>query len=110
MSFPLMLDAFQDWAERSTFKLVKKVTQDHEVIEQTVPVEFVALFYPLKSQALSIKPEGQRAWKWWSLVTAERLSVDYVVQDAECVVYRVMSVKNWSMAGFWEYELTEAFK
>lgn len=109
MSFPDMSREHADWARTEKFTRVGKVTQDHEISEDLSDVEpFDGIFYQHTAQEISWKPEGQRQWIWWHLITSKELALDdLVLKDG--VKYRVWQKTNWTQAGFWEYEIGESF-
>jgi len=109
MPFPDMSDAFLDWQSSVKFSLVTKEVDDFEIKETLEEYNFMGLFYPSTPQQIALKPEGQRTWKWWSLITQKKLNLDDIVKDINTTEYRVMSVYNWSQAGFYQYELTEKY-
>jgi hypothetical protein len=110
MTFPNMAEAFSGWETQTQFKKVNKTVSDFEVTETTETEYFTGMFYPMKSQDIIFKPEGQRTWKWWNLLSIKSLALDDIVKDANDKQYRVMGVRDWSMAGYFEYDLTEQFQ
>lgn len=108
--FPNMQDAFLDWQTRSTFSVVTKSLSNYQVSESKgAETSFDGLLYPQSAQQLAIKPEGQRTWKWWALISSKALALDTVIKDASSKEFRVMSVRDFSMAGFYEYDLVENY-
>ena len=65
---------------------------------------------PLSGQALQIKPEGQRHWKWVLLHTdlSVRLELDDVVYFQE-LRYRVLHKSNTIQYGYQSFHLAEDF-
>lgn len=110
MNFPDMSETIAEWGEGSTFQKIEKITQDHQVVERRTGAAFDGLFYPMSPQEVKVKPEGQRTWRWWTLVTPETLETDYVVVDASGIQYRVTEKEDWGSAGFYKYGLTEAYR
>jgi hypothetical protein len=109
MSFPNMTEAFHDWETNVRFYKITKTLNDFEVSETSETEIFCGEFYPLSTQEIQFKPEGQRQWKWWALITEKLLVLDDIVRDEAKKEYRVMGTKDWGVAGFYEYELTESF-
>ena len=110
MRFPDMGDAFTEWSDATTFMLIDKTILDHKTIETKKPVEFDMLLVPMKAQQVDRKPEGQRAWRWWTGVSEYELGIADEVVDEDKVRYRVQGKGNYKIAGFYAYELIEAFK
>ena len=108
--FPDMGDAFAEWSEATDFQLITKSVQDHEVREAAEPVIFDMLIVPMRAQQVAIKPEGQRSWRWWTGISDYKLGIDDVVCDEDGVKYRVTAIDNYKVAGFYAYELTEAYQ
>ena len=109
MSFPKFGNEFNDWNQVGKFILITKTLVDYEVSESGDKIRFSGIFYPMKNQQISLKPEGQRAWRWWSLITSQPLAMDDIVEYSN-VQYRVFSKADWSfIAGKYTYDLAEAF-
>ena len=109
MGFPKFGNEFNDWNQPGKFILITKVLQDFEVAEVGDKVSFSGIFYPMKPQQIALKPEGQRTWKWWSLISKQKLEMDDIV-EYHCIQYRVFSKADWSFtAGRYLYDLAEAF-
>ena len=110
MSFPNMSEAFQDWQTATEFRKVTKTTTDFETVETTEEDRFSGMFFPLDAQKIAFKPEGQRQWKWWGLLSVKQLALDDIVVDQDDKKYRVTAVKDWmALAGYYEYDITEGF-
>jgi hypothetical protein len=109
MSFPNMLDAFRDWQNNAKFTIVTKDVVDFQTEEVLAEYNFDGLFYPKQAREIALKPEGQRTWRWWSMVTSKDLELDTIVKDVNGKQFRVMASTNYSIAGFYDYDLTEDF-
>lgn len=105
---PDLSGALTDWYQPMVFTKVVKRTSAFQVIETPQPINFRGVMQPLNSRALALKPEGQRAWTWFTLHsdTTLVLNVDDVVQYAGQQL-RVMARKNNVLYGFEEYELVQ---
>jgi isopentenyl diphosphate isomerase/L-lactate dehydrogenase-like FMN-dependent dehydrogenase len=110
MNFPDMGDAFSEWGDTQTVRVVTKTMQDHDVVEVKNQIEIDMLLAPMRAQQVERKPEGQRAWRWWTGYSDHRLAIDDHVIDDEGTVFNVDAVNNYKIAGFYSYELHEAFK
>lgn len=92
-----------------------KVFQDiveGDLVTTEQKISFVGVWQPLKDEDLQFKPEGQRSWEWiWIHAKSGTLNL----QTADKVVfnnkrYKVMSVKDYSLNGFIEYQLVRDFE
>jgi hypothetical protein len=109
MPLPEVIDALWSLGNVSRFRLVEKATSRHELVEtESAPVIFGGILQPIPMQDLKIKPEGQRQWSYWTLWTQIEIPLDCIIEDAKYKRYRVLSTKDWSESGYYEYELTEA--
>lgn len=91
-----------------TAKTVTKSTVNYRIVETPTMVNFLGNLQPFTERQLLIKPEGQRAWSWYTLFTDTTLALsldDVIVIGA--VQYRVKSLKDWSAAGYFEYQVIE---
>lgn len=107
---PSMMDATFGMENTVGLTLVQKTVDDHELVESSKvkpPLFFQGVLEPLSPQRLLIKPEGQRTWKWWTLLTDLQLQLDDQVKDQMGKLYRVVTLRDWSQAGYYEYEILE---
>lgn len=107
---PDVSGAMMNWFQPITFGIVEKTVENYQVVEDMELISFQGVWQPFSSKRLSMKPEGQQAWSWFWLHTeiALPLETDMVVQYLG-VQYRVMSLKNFRLYGYYEYELVEDF-
>jgi isopentenyl diphosphate isomerase/L-lactate dehydrogenase-like FMN-dependent dehydrogenase len=111
MGFPSMRDAFSGWTYNNKLRRVTKSITDHETTETVNDIFINALIVPMNPQAIALKPEGQRQWKWNTAITKQEFQLDDILIDEKDVQYRVMSKADYSKYGkFYNYELTEAFR
>ena len=92
-----------------TYIAVSKTMEDMEITQKSkssTPIAFTGLLVPIPQQKLIVKPEGQRAWKWWTLYSSQQLEIDWLVVDRTGTKLRVMNRASWQ-AGFYNYELVE---
>lgn len=107
---PNMASTLMGFEQSIQFQLITKTVSDHDVVETSKvrPVLwFEGVLEPLNPRDLMVKPEGERKFKWWTLITDMVLPVDSVVKDDRSLVYRVMSSADWSQAGYHQYQLVE---
>lgn len=106
--FPDVSSALMNWTRSTQMAVVKKAAVDYEVQETiTDLVWFDAMLVPMKPQEVDRKPENERIWKWWTMITKKDLQIDTVLQDPSCLRFRVQSKEDWSQAGFIQYGLVE---
>ena len=68
---------------------------------------------PFKAQALSMKPIGERAWKWETIFSSPALILrvgDEIVFGANQPRYRVMERRDWSEYGYVEYDICQGYQ
>ena len=107
-TIPDVSGALKDWFQPMTFTRIAKTTVGFESVETPTPIAFQGVLQPFQARQLMIKPEGQRAWTWFTLHADPVLTL----QVDEIVLYnglqtRVMSRKDFSLYGYVEYELVQ---
>ena len=80
---------------------------------QKVPIviKTLGVIQPMKPQELLVKPEGQRAWRWYTLhcsVNVELKPNDRV--RIRNMVYKVMDKLDYSRSSYLQYGLIEDFE
>lgn len=107
-NLPNMSGALVSWFLSLTIEPIVKETINYQVVETTTPITFQGVVQPLTNKTLAIKPEGQRAWKWYWLHCVPTLKLD--VDDVFIYAghqYRVMALKDYSEYGYLSYELVQ---
>lgn len=102
MPVPKQTGALWGLTKANQFAKVRKRIVDHEV-EETNEVVFVfqGNLQPVPPEKLRILREGQRDYKFWSLLTAEkRLVNDDVIADKDGRQYRVVELEDWSYGNY----------
>lgn len=109
-SVPNVSGAMLDWFQQVTFMVVTKTTTAFQVVEAGAAIVFWGVVQPLTGRKLEIKPEGQRNWNWiWVHSQIQLpLTTDDVIQYLG-IQYRVMGQKDYSLYGYYEYELVEDY-
>lgn len=105
---PDMSGALQDYYQAMVFTPVSKQVIGGEVVETGNPINFRGVIQPMSNRALQIKPEGQRAWTWLLLYADSTLGLgvdDVVIWNG--VQTRVMALKDFSLYGYWVFELVQ---
>jgi|SRR5665213_343020 len=107
-STPDVSGALQGYYQTMTFEVITKTVVAGEAMETTTPVTFRGVIQPFQSRQLFLKPEGQRAWTWFTLHSDPVLSLnvdDVMIWNGKQT--RVMQRKNYTLEGFVEYELVQ---
>lgn len=110
-SLPQMGEVLPSWFQDLTFDIITKGIVDYEVTEIRKTVSTKGVRQPMSATQLSIKPEGQRAWRWETLhcLPDLKLKIDDIVIFND-IKYRVMQRWNWAEYGYMEYHLCEAYQ
>ncbi len=105
---PDVSGALTDWFQPMTFTTIVKTVVGFEVVETPTDTTFQGVIQPLSSRRLELKPEGQRAWTWFTLHADPvlTLQVDDVVEYLG-VQTRIMARKDFSLYGYVEYEIVQ---
>lgn len=98
------------WFLPITMERIVKEVVGYQVVETTVPLDFIGVVQPLKARAIELKPEYQRAWTWlWvHCLINEQLKIDDVVLYKGKQT-RVMALKRYDDFGYMEYELCQDY-
>lgn len=107
-TLPLVTGGITDYMQQMTFTKVTKGVLDFDVQETPVSTTFFGCWQPFSTQQLLLKPEGQRAWHWYTLHAYPTvvLVVDEVIKFLG-IQYRVMGKWDYITHGFVEYHLVE---
>lgn len=107
---PQMTSTLSGWLSSLTMGIVRKEQNGFMIREVMEEVTFQGVWQPLDMSHIQIKEDGQRHWNWYWLHTPTDLKIkidDVVLFQGQ--QYRVMSDKNYSLNGYYEYELIEDF-
>lgn len=107
---PTMGSTLLGWFRPIALARVVKVMEDHELREVERPLVTRGVVQPFSATQLSIKPEGERAWKWWMI----HATPDLVLLADEVISYRgtrlrIMRQFPYEANGFVQYEAVEAY-
>lgn len=100
--------ALKDYFQPMIFTRVIKETVGFQVVETPRSLNFQGVIQPFSSRQLMLRPEGERAWSWFTLhaETALVLNVDEVV-TYQGVQTRVMARQDFTLYGYVLYELVQ---
>ncbi len=106
MPIPKQAGALWGLTSPNQFAKIRKTVVDYEVVESNDSVfSFEGNLQPVPAEKLRILTEGERDWKYWSLLTKEkRLQNDDVIADKDGRQFRIISGEDWS---FGDYLLAE---
>ena len=107
---PQMEGALKGWYQPMIFIPIGKFLDSGFVQETGTPINFRGVLTPYKPTQLEIKKQGQRKWKWWSLIATTELQL--TVDDALAYLnnqMRCMSSEDWSLEGFMKYVLIQDY-
>lgn len=107
---PDMSGALEDWFQPMVFQRVVKTVVGYELVESQTPTKFRGVIQPFTARQLLLKPEGQRAWSWFTLHTDTVLTLnvdDIIVLRFSGKQTRIMARKDYGLYGFVEYDLVQ---
>ena len=109
---PNMAETLTGWEIPLTLVKVTQSIIDGDSVKTEILINFLGVWQPLRDEQLQFKPEGQRSWEWiW--IHAKSGSLNLSTQDKVIFNdkrYKVMSVKDYSLNGFIEYELVRDYE
>ncbi len=105
---PDVSGALKDWFQPMIFTRLTKTVTGFEAVEIGATSAFQGIIQPFSARQLLLKPEGQRAWTWFTLHADPVLTL----QVDDVVLYRgvqtrVMTRKNYVLYGYVEYEIVQ---
>ena len=109
---PNMANTLTGWEVPLTLIKVIQNVVEGDLVTTEQHINFMGVWQPLKMENLMSKPEGQRSWEWiWIHAKSGELNL----QTADKVIFnnkrfKVMSVKDYSLNGFVEYELVRDYE
>lgn len=104
---PQMTNTLNGWEVPLTLKRIKQSIVDGDSVKTEEIINFQGVFQPLRDDQLQFKPEGQRSWSWY-WIHAKAGTLNLQTQDKiefNNVRYKVMSVKDYSLYGYIEYQV-----
>ena len=104
---PQMANTLNEWEVPLTLKRIKQSIIDGDSVKTEEIINFQGVFQPLRDDQLQFKPEGQRSWSWY-WIHAKAGTLNLQTQDKiefNNVRYKVMSVKDYSLYGYIEYQV-----
>lgn len=109
---PQMSNTLNGWEIPLTLtKVVQKIVNGDRVTTEE-KINFQGVFQPLRDEQLQYKPEGERSWSWY-WIHAKAGTLNLKTQDKiifENNKYKVMSVKDYSLYGYIEYQVVKDYE
>ena len=109
-NLPQVAEALLTWFQTMTFDLITKAITNYDLTETKETITTKGVRQAFSAQQLSIKPEGQRAWKWETLHCLPDVQLkpdDIVVFNG--VKYRVMEKLDYREYGYLEYHIIQDY-
>lgn len=105
---PDVSGAMRDYFQPLVFEKITRTVVGFEGQETTVPISCYGVWQPFTARQLFYKPEGQRAWSWFTL----NADLSFTLDVADIVIWRgkqtrVMSRKDFGLYGYVQYELVQ---
>lgn len=109
---PNMANTLNGWEVPLTLVKITQSIVNGDAIQTETEISFLGVWQPLKDEQLQFKPEAQRSWEW---IWIHAKSGSFNLKTADKVIfnnkrYKIMSVKDYSLNGFIEYELVKDYK
>lgn len=104
---PNMSGTLNGWESPLTLVKITQNVVEGDVIQTETKINFLGVWQPLRDEQLQSKPEGQRSWSWY-WIHAKAGTLNLQTQDKiifQGKRYKVMSVKDYSLNGYIEYEV-----
>ena len=111
MPMPNMASTLRGWQVPITLQKIIQNVVDGDLISTVKNINFQGCWQPLRMEDLQSKPENMRSWSWYWLHTHTNIKLltgDKVYYKN--TRYKVMSVKDYSINGFYEYELIQDYE
>jgi hypothetical protein len=112
MPVPNLSGAIKGWTEKITVSIITKSIVDYEGSESTNDVILDINIQPMPPQQVDRKPEGERYWKWFSIIVKD--SAYYFKNDdilsIDGIRYKIMKGNDWRRSGFTKYEAIQDYE
>lgn len=110
-TLPNMGSAILDYFQRLQLSRITKSVDNFEVQEVVTPLLLYGVVQPFSARMLTMKPEGQRSWRWFTLHCdpSTRLEIDDQVWIKN-FLYRVLQILDYTDYGYLEYHLIQDYQ
>lgn len=108
---PSMRQTVAGWQQPLGLTRIEKRQVDYQTVDVEVPIPGQGVWQPFTPEQLSIRPEGERSWKWFEV----HATTDLVLQTDDVVArrgttYRVMADLGYDDNGFRVYHLVSDYQ
>lgn len=107
---PNVSETIIGWFRPLILIFTNRAVKNMKVTTGKTKLKCSGVIQPLRAQKLSLKPEGERKWKWKLLFTTPEVNLDagddFTIKNTP---YRVMGKCDWSEYGCNAYELVEDY-
>ena len=108
---PNMGSAIAGFTQVNDVQILRTVLVAGEAVKQGYTVTAATSIQPLSAQRIAMKPEGERAWKWWMIHTFTDLYAKVGdILEITGVGYRLMACTDYSAAGYRIFEAVEDYR
>ena len=110
MPLPNMSSTLNGWEVPITLEIIRQNISGGDLVVTNKKINFKGVWQPLRMEQLQFKPESQRSWSWYWLHTKTNLRLNTADKVYfKNIRYKVMSVKDYGIYGYYEYELVEDY-
>ncbi len=117
-TLPEMSGALMSYFQKMRAKRLIHRTANFEAVkeetEENIDLNFMGVKQPFTPRQLAIKPEGMRAWKWFTIHSTPDFILEpndeFILGDVETVVFTVMEIGDFREYGYMRYEVIEDYQ
>lgn len=110
MPVPYLGNVLNGWTTKRTATFNVQTVVDAKKTTVTTTKTLDINIQPMPPQQVDKKPEGDRDWKWFTLIIK---SGPYMTKNDQVTIagtkYRIMKAIDWSESGFQKYEAIEDY-
>lgn len=109
-TLPDVSGALLNWFQKMVFTRVTKKQVNYATVEEAENINFEGVWQVMSAQSLSMKPTGQRDWKWFTVHAQPSLILipDEVI-TYQGTQYRVKDKIDYKEYGYVEYGLVQDY-
>ena len=112
MAVPNLSGAIRGWTKKTVCLLVTKTIINAKIVQTATEITLDMNLQPLQPEKVNRKPEDQRAWKWFQIITT-KASQTLKIDDLVIIKgrrFRLESAQNWEDDGYRRYECVEDYQ
>ena len=108
---PNMGSAIAGFTQVNEVQILRTKLVAGEAVKQATTVVAATCIQPFSPQRIAMKPEGERAWKWWMIhATLDLAAKVGDILEIAGVGYRLMARTDYSQAGYNMFEAVEEYR